>query len=410
MPIIKPFFCIRPRIAYASTIAALPYDVYSREEAHDIVEKNPLSFLSIDRAETNFENDVEPYPSLIYEKASSLFEQHLKKQIYIEETEPCLYLYELAMNGHTQTGIVACSSVDDYINGNIKKHEATLPDKVFDRTCHIETCNSHTGPVFLVHQKNDVLKSIITSQKENLPLYDFTSNDRVHHKVYRISEPEIIQHIQRIFSDIPCSFIADGHHRAAAAVVVAKKHREENPHHTGREEYNFFLSVSFPEDEVQILDYNRVVSDLNGMTSEEFLEKMKMKFHIVPISTATPPTQKGTFSMLLNQQWYLCRIPEKLIPDNPVESLDVSVLQNEVLGPILGIHDPKTDRRIDFVGGIRGLGELEHRCATDAKVAFAMYPTSIQELINVADHDLLMPPKSTWFEPKLRSGLFIHAI
>jgi len=410
MSIIKPFKCTRPNIAHASIVAALPYDVYSRQEAYEIVKENPLSFLAIDRAETNFDPSVDIYSDMVYEKAASLLETNISNQIFVEDEVECMYLYELIMDGRSQTGIVACSSVDDYINGIIKKHENTRTDKELDRTKHVDYCNAHTGPIFLAYRTNEVLKKIIEKKKADAPLYDFVSSDGIAHKVYQISEPELINQIQNAFAEIPYTYIADGHHRAASAVNVAKKRREDNPNYTGEEEFNFFLSVAFSEDELYIMDYNRVVKDLNGFTTDEFLEEMKKKFQVAPIEGAERPKEKGSFTMLLDKQWYLCKIGKEMIPSDPVESLDVSILQKQLLTPILGIGDPKTDKRIDFVGGIRGLEELEKRCDTDCKVAFAMYPTSIQELFHVADNDLLMPPKSTWFEPKLRSGLFVHKI
>lgn len=410
MSYIKPFKCIRPNKAYVADVAALPYDVYNRAEAYEIVKNNPLSFLSIDRAETNFEPGFDIYSTEVYEKAAALLASNLSNQIYMEEDCECLYLYELIMNGRSQTGIVGCASVDDYLNGIIKKHENTRVEKEIDRTNHIDTCNAHTGPIFLAYRTNEKLQEIIKAEKANAPIYDFTSNDGIRHIVYRIADSTVIQEIQTLFAEMKCAYIADGHHRAASAANVALKRREANPDYTGDEEFNYFLSVFFAEEELHIMDYNRVVKDLNGLSSEEFLDKMKIAFAVTSLDVAAHPTEKGSFTMLLENNWYLCNIHPELIPDDPVASLDVSLLQEHLLSPILGIGDPRNDKRIDFVGGIRGLEELEKRCNADCKVAFAMYPTSIQELFHVADADLLMPPKSTWFEPKLRSGLFIHRI
>lgn len=410
MSTIRPFKSIRPNNSYVEAVASLPYDVYNRQEAYEIVKKNPLSFLSIDRAETTFDFSVDIYSEQVYKKAAGLLNEFIEKELFIEDITPCYYLYELTMNGHSQTGIVACSSVDDYINGVIKKHENTRTDKEIDRTKHIDTCNAHTGPIFHAYRSNDTLKKIIEAKKGDAPLYDFVSSDGVGHRVYKIDDTQTIEKITRAFDSIPYTYIADGHHRAASAVNVAQKRRTENPYYTGDEEFNYFLSVSFSEDELHIMDYNRVVKDLNGYTADEFLKEVSRKFEVTPIDTAQHPEKKGCFTMLLDRQWYLCQIRNEMIPEDPVESLDVSILQKELLTPILGIGDPRTDKRIDFVGGIRGLKELEKRCDTDCKVAFAMYPTSIQELFHVADNNLLMPPKSTWFEPKLRSGLFIHKI
>ncbi len=410
MPFIKPFSCIRPANDYVRDVAALPYDVYSRREAYEIVQKNPLSFLSIDRAETNFEPNFDVYSNTVYQKAASLLEDNLANGIYIQEETECLYLYELIMNGRSQTGIVGCASVNDYLDSIIKKHENTRAEKEMDRTKHVEVCHAHTGPIFLAYRSNDTLRELIRRQKVSTPIYDFTSEDGIRHIVYRIADKAVIQEIQNIFAQIDYAYIADGHHRTAAAANVACMRREANPNYTGDEEFNFFLSAFFAEDELYIMDYNRVVKDLNGYSCEVFLNQVKESFTVIPLDVASSPCKKGNFTMLLNNKWYLCKINSNLLPVDPVESLDVSVLQKQLLAPILGIKNPKTDKRIDFVGGIRGLEELEKRCNTDCEVAFAMYPTSIQELFSVADAGLLMPPKSTWFEPKLRSGLFIHRI
>ena len=410
MATLKPFKCIRPDNKYVSQIAALPYDVYNRKEAYEIVINNPLSFLSIDRGETNFEHSVDIYSDEVYKKSATLLENRIRNGFFIEEQKECLYLYELIMNGRSQTGIVGCASVDDYINGTIKKHENTRIEKELDRTKHIKACNAHTGPIFLAYRTNQELHKIINKQKESKPIYDFTSNDGIRHIVYQIDDFEVIKHIRDIIATIPAVYIADGHHRAAAAVNVARKYRTQSASYTENEEYNYFLSVFFAEEELQIWDYNRVVKDLNGLTEEEFLSEMSHSFFITELTSAMHPAEKGSFTMYLNNKWYLCKIHSELMPNSLIASLDVSLLQNYVLSPILGIHDPKKDKRIDFVGGIRGLEELEKRCNSDYKIAFSMYPTSIEELFAVADAGLLMPPKSTWFEPKLRSGLFLHKV
>lgn len=410
MPYIKPFFCVRPASNYVKDVASLPYDVYNRMEAYDIVKKNPLSFLSIDRAETNFSPNFDLYSKEVYIKAASSLDENLANGIYIQEKEECLYLYELIMNGRSQTGIVGCASVDEYLNGIIKKHENTRVEKEIDRTKHIDLCNAHTGPIFLAYRTNASLQKIINAQKSTTPLYDFISEDGIRHIVYRITDKFVIQEIQTLFAQMDYAYIADGHHRAAAAANVARMRRDANPKYSGYEEFNYFLSVFFSEDELHIMDYNRVVKDLNGLSHNEFLSQLNTNFEVSLLEKAEYPIQKGNFTMLLDGNWYLCKINPALIPDDPVASLDVSLLQKYLLVPILGINDPREDKRIDFVGGIRGLKELERRCNMDCAVAFAMYPTSIQELFAVADADLLMPPKSTWFEPKLRSGLFVHQI
>jgi len=410
MATIKPFVCVRPNADKADKIAALPYDVYNREEAKQVVSHNPLSFLKIDRAETNFPDEVDTYAPEVYDKAASLLEEWIENGNFIRDDENCFYLYELTMNGRAQTGIVGCASIDDYINGTIKKHENTRADKEQDRIRHVDTCSAQTGPIFLAYKADFTLKEIVEHVKQETALYDFVSDDGIRHRVFRIADSTYTSKIAEIFSNMDSIYIADGHHRAASAIKVGLKRRAEHPDYNGTEEFNYFLSVLFPDEELMIMDYNRVVKDLNGLTDEAFLESMKNAFLVEPLTQQTAPSKKGTFTMYLDEKWYLCTMKSEIIPDDPVESLDVSVLQNALLQPILDIDDPKTNSRIDFVGGIRGLDELERRCNEDCKVAFAMYPTSIQELFAVADASLLMPPKSTWFEPKLRSGLFIHQL
>ena len=410
MVYIKPFICIRPNPQYVNVVSALPYDIYTQAEAYEIVKNNPLSFLSIDRAETHFALECNPYVDKVYAKAASSLNDRIKNGVYIQEDHECLYLYELIMNGRSQTGIVGCASVDDYLNGIIKKHEHTRPEKEIDRTKHIDVCNAHTGPIFLAYRSNKKLRKLLLTEKQNLPIYDFTTDDEIRHIVYRISNPTTIQYIQSFFSEMDCAYIADGHHRAAAAANVAIKRRKEQPNYTGDEEFNYFLSVFFSEEELCIMDYNRVVKDLNGLTTEDFLSQLEEHFVITPLEYVSHPTEKGSFTMLLENKSYLCHVKPELIPNDPVASLDVSLLQNHLLTPVLSINNPREDARIDFVGGIRGLDELVKRCHNDCQAAFAMYPTSLQELFAVADSGLLMPPKSTWFEPKLRSGIFIHKI
>jgi uncharacterized protein (DUF1015 family) len=411
MATVKPFVCVRPADGMAEKIAALPYDVYNRSEAKEVVKKNPQSFLAIDRAETQFGDEVDTYDPRVYDKAAEMLKEWTAKGAFIRDEQECYYLYTLTMNGRAQSGIVGCASIDEYLNGVIKKHENTRADKELDRIRHVDVTSAQTGPIFLAYRNNDAAKQAINNavkKQEGQPLYDFTAEDGIRHTVYRISDPADVAAIRSTFEAMNALYIADGHHRAASAVKVGCKRREEHPGYDGTEEFNYFLSVLFPDDELMIMDYNRVVKDLNGLSTEQFLSKMKELFDVQPMEGK--PTKKGEFSMYLEGKWYRCNMRLEDIPDDPVEGLDVSVLQNKLLAPVLGIGDPKTDSRIDFVGGIRGMKELERRCATDCKVAFAMYPTSIAELFAVADAGLLMPPKSTWFEPKLRSGLFIHEI
>lgn len=412
MPKVTPFQSIRPAQELAGSIAALPYDVYNRKEACEVVKRNPLSFLSIDRAETQFSDDVDTYDPKVYEKAKELLSRAIADGHFIIEETPCYYIYELIMNGRSQTGIVACSDIDDYISQTIKKHENTREDKELDRIRHVDTTNAHTGPIFLAYRSKPEINAIVSAVKGTTPLYDFTSEDHVTHRVWRISDRETIEKLQNLFEEIPCTYIADGHHRCASAVKVGLKRRAEHPDYTGDEEFNRFLSVLFPDDQLAILPYNRVVKDLNGYSEEAFIKAVENAGFLVSCMEKEPvsPKEKGSFGMFLNGNWYLLKADESLLSSDPVEGLDVSVLQNHLLAPILGIGDPRTDRRIDFVGGIRGLAELEKRVSEDMKIAFSMYPTSIDELLAVADAGLLMPPKSTWFEPKLRSGLFIHSL
>ncbi len=410
MAIVRPFKCVRPNKDVVSKVAALPYDVYNREEAKKEVKKEPLSFLKIDRAETQFDDSVDTYDPIVYKTAKEIFEQEVADGIYEEIDTDCYYIYELTMDGRKQTGIVATASIDDYLNNTIKKHENTRADKEIDRINHVDVMSAQTGPIFLAYRENSAITDEINKAKEKEPLYDFTSNDGIQHTVWVIDEKESIDIIKDAFSKINALYIADGHHRCASAVKVGLKRREAHPNYTGSEEFNYFLSVLFPDEQLMIMDYNRVVKDLNGLTSQEFLDKLAEKFDIEEEKGEFKPKRKATFGMYLDKRWYKLTAKIDIMSTDPIDGLDVSILQDNVLKPLLGINDPKTDKRIDFVGGIRGLKELERRCHDDMKVAFAMYPTSIQELFDVADLKLLMPPKSTWFEPKLRSGLFIHRI
>jgi hypothetical protein len=412
MAYIKPFKCVRPEKDIAGRVAALPYDVYNRSEAKKEVEREPLSFLKVDRAETSFDDSVDTYDERVYLKAKELLCGMIDDGIYEKDEDNAFYIYEQIMNGRSQTGIVGCASVDDYINGVIKKHENTREDKEIDRIKHVDTCNAQTGPIFLAYRSNDIINEVVKKVKNEPAIYDFTSVDGIHHIVWKIAENDDVTAVEKAFADIGDIYIADGHHRAASAVKVGLKRRKENPDYTGEEEFNTFLSVLFPHDELMIMDYNRTVKDLNGLSEEEFLEKVKDNFDIADISDeAVKPAKKGQVTMYLSDKWYTLNAKTALLEiTDPVKSLDVSLLQDYLLGPVLGIGDPRIDKRIDFIGGIRGLDELKRRADSDMKVSFAMYPTSIDELFAVADAGMLMPPKSTWFEPKLRSGLFIHSL
>ncbi len=419
---VRPFVCVRPAAAVVREVAALPYDVYSRKEAKEAVKGRPLSFLNIDRPETQFGDEVDPCDPRVYEKAKEMLEAEIADGTFVTDAGENYYLYRLTMDGRSQTGIVACCSIDDYLNGVIKKHENTREEKELDRIRHVDVTGAHTGPIFLAYRKNETLARVMAEVMSGEPLYDFVSEDGIGHTVWKIGGREMAAEIRAAFGEVPFLYIADGHHRAASAVKVGLKRRAENPGYTGEEPFNFFLSVLFPEDQLMIMPYNRAVRDLNGLAPEELLAAARENFEVENVGSGTDvpgaargyaPSEKGTFGMYLGGRWYKLTLKREIaeaLRGDPVRSLDVSVLQDLLLGPVLGIGDPRLDERIDFIGGIRGPGELERRAAEDMAVAFSLYPTSIGELFAVADAGLLMPPKSTWFEPKLRSGIFIHRI
>ncbi len=412
MAIVRPFCAVRPRSDIADQVAALPYDVYNRQEAREAVKGKPYSFLNIDRPETQLDPSVDIYSDIVYETANHLLRKHIESGVFIQDRFPCYYIYELIMDGRHQTGIVGCASIDDYIDGTIKQHEKTRADKEIDRIRHVDACNAQTGPIFLAYRSQKEINLIVKEiQSETKPICDFVADDGIEHRIWRISNPVIIDDLQSAFQKLPNLYIADGHHRAASAVKVGLGRRNANPDYTGTEEFNYFLSVLFPDDQLCIMDYNRTVRDLNGYSKTEFLEKIEEYFTVTEVGKeAYRPQEKHTFGMYLDSNWYELRLKEEWFTDDPVKSLDVSILQDYLLDPVLGIHDPKTDDRIDFIGGIRGLKELERRADSDMRVSFSLYPTNISQLLAVADADRLMPPKSTWFEPKLRSGLFLHLI
>ncbi|MDD6197089.1 DUF1015 domain-containing protein [[Clostridium] aminophilum] len=419
---IRAFRAIRPVREYVSRVAARPYDVVSREEAEELVRKKPLSFLHVDRPETWFDHSVAFDDPRVYVKAKETIADMREKGIMLTEENPCYYLYELTLDGHVQTGIVACTSVDDYLNGAIRKHENTTVAKEQDRINHIDVTNMQTGPIFLAFRDQINLKLMIKRIKEqDRALYDFTEDDGVRHRIFRIADRERIDQITDGIRRVGPAYIADGHHRCASAVKVALKRREQHPGYTGDEEFNYFLSVFFPADELKILRYDRVVKDLNGKTPEEFLEEVGQKFEVIPgrlikeydgrkefPGDGRVPQKKAEFGMILGDRWYTVRAKREIRSSDPVDGLDVSILQNHLLGPVLGIDDPRTNDRIRFIGGIRGVKELEKCVMGGDAVAFSCYPTSMDELLTVADAGRLMPPKSTWFEPKLRSGIFLH--
>ncbi len=412
MALVKPFLCTRPNTQVAHRVAALPYDVFNRKEAKQEIEKEPMSFLRIDRAETEFLEEVNTYDPCVYAKAKELLEQGISDGTFVTEEKECYYVYELIMQGRSQTGLVACASIDDYRNNIIKKHENTREEKELDRINHVDICDAQTGPIFLAYRTHPVVNQIIAEVKQSEPLYAFSAADGIIHNVWKLELESKIEEIKKAFQEIDSIYIADGHHRAASAVKVGLKRRHENPEYTGEEEFNFFLSVLFPHDQLMIMPYNRAVQGLNGLSKSDFIASLKENFELQLIgNTPYEPKEKAVFGMYLEDTWYELRAKAKLkdITD-PVASLDVSLLQDYLLRPVLGIEDPRIDHRIDFIGGIRGLKELERRVKEDMTVAFSMYPTSIVELFEVSDAGKLMPPKSTWFEPKLRSGLFIHKL
>lgn len=412
MAILKPFKAVRPKDEYAEQVGALPYDVMNSEEAREMVKDKPYSFLHVDKAEVDLPLGIDIYSPEVYQKAKANLDALSENGICKQDEKPMLYIYRQIMNGREQTGIVGCTAVDDYLNNVIKKHEFTRADKEADRIRHVDTLDANTGPIFLTHRENETVSKLTEDWKNaHTPAYDFVSDDGVSQTVWVIDDDAVIETLVKEFAEIPYLYIADGHHRCASAVRVGQKRRGEGEYDKNAE-FNFFLSVIFPCDQLKIMDYNRVIADLNGNSSEEFIAKMGEKF-VVEEACESPyaPKERHTFGMYLDNKWYKVTAKAEFINENdPVECLDVSILQNNLITPILNITDPRTDKRIDFVGGIRGLTELERRVAEGMKLAFAMYPTSLGELMDIADAGKVMPPKSTWFEPKLLSGLFIHKL
>ena len=410
---VKPFKAVRPLPEYAGRVAALPYDVMNRDEAAKMAEGNPYSFLHIDKAEIDFPPETDPYSEQIYEKAASALAALETGGVCRQDEKPGYYIYRQIMNGRSQTGIVGCVSIDDYINNVVKKHELTHADKEADRIHHVDTCDANTGPIFLTYRRKEEIAAFIEKYKaEHSPVCDFMTDQRVRNTVWVVDDEEAIENLTKWFGDVESMYIADGHHRAASAINVGKMRRQQNPGYTGDEEFNFFLAILFSSDELAIMDYNRVINTLNGNTPEEFIEKMSEKFTVEPASVSPyRPEKPHTFGMFLEGKWFKVTAKEGTYnTTDPVESLDVSILQENLIDPLLGIKDLRNDKRIDFVGGIRGLKELERRATTDMCLAFAMFPVTLDELMAVSDAGRLMPPKSTWFEPKLLSGLFIHKL
>ena len=413
MAVFKAFRALRPAPEKAAKVAALPYDVVDRQEAKAIGDKNPDSFLHVDRAEMDLPDETDLYDSSVYEKARENLYNMEADGTMIQDEAPCYYIYELTRKGKTQTGLAGCCSIDDYLNDVVKKHELTREDKEQDRIRHVDVCDANTGPIYLACKYPQELLDLMTQWKEaHEPVYDFVADDEIGHRVWVIDGEKEKQIIADRFANISAVYIADGHHRAASAVKVGLKRRLEHPDYKGDEEFNFFLSVVFPYDQLTILAYNRVVHDLNGMDEHAYIASLKFNFELMLMpGFPCKPVEKHCIGMYTGGQWYHLKAWEDIYKDKDVVGqLDVSILQDKVLSPILGIGDPRTDKRIRFVGGSHKLTELAQLADATGGVAFAMYPTSMEDLMKIADEGKLMPPKSTWFEPKLRSGLFIHKL
>jgi uncharacterized protein (DUF1015 family) len=415
MAVVKPFRGLRPPRTLAKDLACLPYDVMNTEEARKMAKGKECSLLHITRSEIDLPSDTDTHSEMVYNKSVENFAKWQKNGWLIQDKEPGFYIYAQTMKGRTQYGIVGCASVDDYLNGIIKKHELTRPDKEQDRMVHVRVNNANIEPVFFtypaVKEIDEAVDKIVANE---MPEYDFVAEDGFGHHFWKIKDQETNNLIERLFAEkVPCTYVADGHHRTAAAALVGKEKRGNNPYHKGNEEYNFFLAVHFPADQLKIIDYNRTVKDLNGLTPEQFLEKLAHGFIIKEKGTKTyKPKKLHNFGMYLEGKWYSLTAKKGTFDDNdPIGVLDVTILTNQILSPILDIQDLRRSKRIDFIGGIRGLRELKKRVDNEEmKVAFALYPVSMNQLITIADSGNIMPPKSTWFEPKLRSGLVIHLL
>lgn len=414
MAVLKPFKGLRPPREIAAKVASRPYDVLNSEEAREEAKGNPYSLLHIIKAEIDFPSGTDEHSNAVYTKAVENFELFKKQGWLVKEEKDCLYIYAQTMNGITQYGIVGCASVDDYLNGIIRKHELTRKDKEEDRMKHIRNTNANLEPVFFsypaIMELDEIVSQVVLRQN---PEYNFTAPDGIGHQFWVIRDENTINEIVTLFARIPYTYIADGHHRTAAAALVGKEKRSKNPDHKGNEEYNYFLAVHFPDDQLRIIDYNRLMKDLNGLTHSQLIDCLGKDFEIQKMGTEIyKPEQLHTFSMYIEGSWYKLKArPGRYNDNDPIGVLDVTILSDLVLNKILGIKDLRTDKRIDFVGGIRGLGELKSRVDSgEMKVAFAMYPVSMKQLIDIADSGNIMPPKTTWFEPKLRSGLVVHEL
>ncbi|MBD3232211.1 MAG: DUF1015 family protein [candidate division Zixibacteria bacterium] len=414
MTVVRPFRGLRPKPEYAKEVAAPPYDVLSAKEAREMCANNPNSFLRVNKAELEFDDNVDTYSEQVYQRAKDNLHRLIDDGIMFEESEPSLYLYRLTMDNKSQTGLIALASVDEYDKGLIKKHEHTRPEKVNDRANHIAYLNAQVGPVFTTykHDHNPEIKTVFEGITSNPPEIDFTADDGVRHELWVVNDEREKDSIIGAFAKIPHIYVADGHHRSQSASEVRRRFQEANPKHTGEEIYNFFLNVVFPDDELNILPYNRVVKDMNGLTLEQLLTKASENFEITPKDGEVEPDQPHRFGLYCEGDWFLLKAKEgSFDPDDPTGSIDAAILGNNFIDPILGITNPKTDKRIDFVGGIRGTKELVKLVDSgEYKIAFSLHATSIDQLLKVADAGEVMPPKSTWFEPKLRSGMVVNLL
>ena len=405
----RPFRAIRPLPEDAKQVASRPYDVLNSDEARLEALDNPISFLRVIKPEIDLPSDSDPYGEEVYRQGLAKLSEFKVLGILIQDPEAFFYIYRLTMDGRTQTGIVGCCDYQEYYDGSIKKHELTRTAKENDRVRHVETQNANAEPVFFSYRGKPVIDALVNEVTRSPIEYDFVAEDGIRHELWVVRDRRLIENFESGFAEVPALYVADGHHRTAAAARGGQMRKEDNSDHTGEEEYNFFMAVLFPDDQLKIFDYNRVVRDLNGLSQESFLSAIKQSFEISAIDGQLPPTEKGTFSMYLAGVWYRLKANKEKLTSSPKEGLDVTYLSDEVLEPILGISDLRNDLRIDFVGGIRGLGELERRVDSgEMTVAFALFPVSMEELLAIADAGEIMPPKTTWFEPKLRSGLFIH--
>ena len=412
MAIFKPFKGIRPLSSDAHLVASRPYDVLSSSEARIEAEGNNLSFLHVIKPEIGLPSETNPYSEEVYKKGAEVYNNFKERGILSQDAMPSFYIYRLTMNGRTQTGIVGCCHFEEYYEGKIKKHELTRVAKEEDRVNHVDALNANAEPVFFSYRANKEIDLLISETVSGVPVYDFVADDNIRHELWVIDDETVVSRFEELFSDVPYLYVADGHHRTAAAARIGQQRKEQNPLHTGQEEYNFFLAVLFSDQELEIFDYNRVIKDLNGLSSSEFIDKLNLNFSLLKKSeNPLRPQQKGDFSVYIDSNWYLFSPVNRKTNEDPVKDLDVSYISDHIFEPILGIVDQRKDERIDFVGGIRGLEELERRVDSgDMAVAFALFPVTMAELLNVADADKIMPPKSTWFEPKLRSGLFVHEL